>query len=231
MFAGVDSDFPDQVCATLLRNNSSRQISAQLNTAATLLAVGCSDGGVAMFDPKHTLTQRTHSEQQGLPLMHCIVASLELLNAWLFSFVHSVCCPLVSALLHCSYDFETRAVAKLLKGHTQAVVALRSDNHAHSLAHAAFDCATRGAIVKSQHSEDSALTAARFLNFACCFVAQLEWHLASPAERVDRRPRDSLERARRHTRQLCNIRWRRGREAKNQIDSAASVHHVRAHTD
>ena len=83
--AGVDNDFPDQVAATLQRNNSSKQVCAALNTAATILAVGCSDGGVAL------------------------------------------------------YDFETRGVAKLLKGHTAAVVALSWNATSHHLLTASLD--------------------------------------------------------------------------------------------
>lgn len=69
---GVDSEFPDAVTATLSRGNASKQISTAINPAGTLMAVGCSDGAVAV------------------------------------------------------YDYETRAVAKLLKGHTAPVVAVRS---------------------------------------------------------------------------------------------------------
>lgn len=57
---GVDNDFPDQVYASLQRSNHSKQISAQLNTAATLLAVGCSDGIIAMSVKK---TQRQRRRQ------------------------------------------------------------------------------------------------------------------------------------------------------------------------
>jgi len=56
--AGVDHDFPDQVYASLQRSNHSKQISAQLNTSATMLAVGCSDGAIAM-SVQQTTTRTT----------------------------------------------------------------------------------------------------------------------------------------------------------------------------
>ena len=48
LLRGVDSDFPDNVSGTLVRGNHARQLCLELNSAATLLAVGCSDGVVAM---------------------------------------------------------------------------------------------------------------------------------------------------------------------------------------
>lgn len=71
--SGVDTEFPDAVAATLTRSNQSKQLTTRLNNAGTLLAVGCSDGAIVI------------------------------------------------------YDFETRAVAKLLKGHTKPVIAVRSE--------------------------------------------------------------------------------------------------------
>lgn len=71
MYTNFETDFPDTASSALTRSNSSKQCTIQFNTRGTLLAVGCSDGCVAI------------------------------------------------------YDFQTRAVAKVLKGHQKPVIALR----------------------------------------------------------------------------------------------------------
>jgi len=82
---GVASDFPDQVAASLIRANKAKQTCTDINARGTLVAVGGSDGVVAI------------------------------------------------------YDLETRAVAKLLKGHTKPVIAVCWSLNSHHLLSASTD--------------------------------------------------------------------------------------------
>lgn len=50
LLLGVDTEFPDQVSSTLARSNQSKQCTSEFNAAGSLLAVGCSDGAIAMYN-------------------------------------------------------------------------------------------------------------------------------------------------------------------------------------